>query len=127
MIADHDTSVVFVAEILSRRFPGIYRRLASILDEHGIPLGVVPGARQVWCRDYLPIQLAEDRFVQFRYAPDYLAGNHVHLRADGEIGPTLPWMKECGRSAIVLDGGNVVGWVDRAIVTDKVFRESTLR
>ncbi len=72
----------------------------------------------------MPIQVAEDRFVQFRYAPDYLTGKYRHLRADGEIGPKLPWLKGCLRSEIVLDGGNVVGWGDRAILTDKVFAEN---
>ena len=68
--------------------------------------------------------MAENRFVQFRYEPDYLTGKYHHLRADGEIGPSLPWLKECRRSKIVLDGGNVVAWSGRAIVTDKVFREN---
>jgi agmatine deiminase len=91
---------------------------------HSIPRRTISGTLDVWCRDYMPVPVAEDRFVQFRYAPDYLTGEHQHLLADGEIGPRLPWVKNCERSGIVLDGGNVVGWGDRAIVTDKVFREN---
>ncbi|CAN5880196.1 hypothetical protein BH23PLA1_BH23PLA1_39060 [soil metagenome] len=124
MIADCDTNVVFVADALERRFPAVYRELASILAEHAIPLRTIPGTLDVWCRDYLPIQVSEDRFVQFRYAPDYLSGKYRRLRADGEIGPTLPWIRNCVRSEIVLDGGNLVAWGDRAIVTEKVFREN---
>lgn len=124
MIADHDTNVVFVADTLERRFPGVHRRLAAILGEDGVPLRPIPGTRQVWCRDYMPVQVAEGRFVQFRYEPDYLTGKYRRLRADGEIGPALPWLGECRHSDIVLDGGNVVGGGHRAIVTDKVFREN---
>lgn len=62
--------------------------------------------------------------MQFRYEPDYLTGRYRSLRADGEIGPTLPWVENCLRSEIVLDGGNVVGWGDRIILTEKVFAEN---
>ena len=124
MIADHETNVVYVADTLEGRFPSIHAGLKAILKEHGIPLRIIPGTRDVWCRDYIPIQVAEDQFVQFRYAPDYLTGKYRHLTTDGEIGPTLPFIVNCERSEIVLDGGNVVGWGDRAIVTDKVFREN---
>ena len=90
-------------------------------------LRTIQGTLDVWCRDYMPIQVSVDRFVQFRYAPDYLTGKFRHLRADGEIGPTLPWVQNCVRSEIVLDGGNVVAWEDRAIVTDKGPGDSTRR
>jgi agmatine deiminase len=124
MIADHQTNTVFVADTLEQRFPEVFRGLRTILEPHGIPLGIIPGTRDIWCRDYLPIQVAADRFVQFRYAPDYLTGKHRHLRADGEIGPTLPWAKNCVRSEIVLDGGNVVKWCDKIILTEKAFSEN---
>jgi agmatine deiminase len=124
MIADHESNVVFVADTLEREFPAVYSGLKDILGGHDIPLLTIAGTRSIWCRDYLPIQVSEDRFVQFRYAPDYLTGKYRHLRADGQIGPTLPWLKGVRRSEIVLDGGNVVGWGGRAIVTDKVFREN---
>jgi agmatine/peptidylarginine deiminase len=64
--------------------------------------------------------VAADRFVQFRYEPDYLTGKYQHLRADGEIGPTLPLPGKCISSDIVLDGGNVVRGRDLVITTDKV-------
>ena len=127
MISDHETNVVFVADTLERRFPAVYGCLKTILETHGIPLRVIPGTRDVWCRDYMPIQVSDDRFVQFQYAPDYLNGRYRHLRADGAIGPKLPWLKGCQRSKIVLDGGNVVRWGDRAIMTDKIFRENADR
>ncbi len=125
MIQDRDTNIVFVADRLERRFPDVYRGLMAILTEHGIPLRTIPGTRSVWCRDYLPVQVAEDRFVQFRYEPDYLTGKYRHLRADGEIGPRLSWLEGCLQSEVVLDGGNVVGRGGRAIVSDKIFRANT--
>jgi hypothetical protein len=62
MIADGETNVVFVADTLERSFPGVYRGLASILGEHGIPRRTIPGTHQVWCRDYMPIQVAGEGY-----------------------------------------------------------------
>jgi agmatine deiminase len=125
MIADCDTNVVYLADTLEPRFSQVYRGLKSILAEHGIPLRKIPGTRDIWCRDYMPVQVAEDRFVQFRYAPDYLTRKYRHLRRDGEIGPTLPWVQDCIRSQIVLDVGNIVRWRDKVIMTEKIFSENT--
>lgn len=126
MIADHETNVVYVADTLEKKFPDVYRGLASILGGHAIPLRTIPGTHAVWCRDYMPIQVARDRFVQFRYAPDYLGGRYKSLRADGEIGPTLTFTTNCERTEIVLDGGNVVKWSDKVILTEKIFSENPL-
>jgi agmatine deiminase len=124
MIADQETNVVFVADTLELEFPAVYSGLRDILGRHEIPLRKIPGTRSIWCRDYMPIQVSKDRFVQFRYAPDYLTGKYRHLRADGQIGPGLLNVKNCERSEIVLDGGNVVGGRDWVIVCDKVFAEN---
>jgi hypothetical protein len=47
MIADSESNVVFVADSLERKFPGVHRGLASILAEHAIPLRTIPGTRDV--------------------------------------------------------------------------------
>jgi agmatine deiminase len=125
MIADRNANVVCVADTLEPKFPDVYRELKLILTEHGIPLRTIPGTLDIWCRDYMPVQVSEDRFVQFRYTPDYLtAKKYRHLMADGEIGPKLPWLKNSIRSEIVLDGGNVIRWRDKVILTEKIFAEN---
>lgn len=124
MIADIQTNRVYVSGLLGRRYPDFVLGLEAILRKRRIPLMKIPGTREIWCRDYLPVQVDEGRFVQFRYAPDYLTGRYRHLRSDGEIGPTLPLVGRCERSEIVLDGGNVVGWGDKVILTEKIFAEN---
>ena len=121
---DYETNVVYVADTLERKFPAVHVGLRTILERQGIPLRVIPRTKDIWCRDYMPIQVAEDRFVQFRYAPNYLGGRYKHLRSDGEIGPTLAVTRNCVRSEIVLDGGNVVRWRDMVIMTERVFAEN---
>jgi hypothetical protein len=94
MVADNDTNVVLVADFLERRFPAVYQGLASILYEHDVPLRTIPGTLAVRCRAYLPVQMEEGRFFHFRYEPDYRSGKHRHVRADGEIGPTLSCLRD---------------------------------
>ena len=124
MTADRDADVVFVADAIERQFPEVHPRLAAIFREHNFPTWVSPGTLQARCRDYLPVPTTEGRFVQIQYEPDYMDGGCRGLRADGKVGPRLPRPGGCTRSGVVLDGGNVLAWGDRAIATDKVFREN---
>lgn len=70
----------------------------------------------------MPIQIDTDRFVQFRYEPSYLE-DYLHLQSDpkevykaNNINPVF--------SNINIDGGNIVQWEDRAILTDRIFTEN---
>ena len=73
--------------------------------------------------DYMPIQTADNRYVQFRYEPDYLKENLLHTISNTDaicsslnIQPVI--------SRIILDGGNVLREQDCVIMTDKVFAEN---
>jgi agmatine deiminase len=65
-----------------------------------------------------------DKFVQFRYAPDYLKPK-VHQRTWTDASLVC---KEIGviadKSDIILDGGNVIKWGSTVIMCDKVFSEN---
>ena len=123
MNSDSNNDVVYVSDRLEPRHPALVARLRDILKDHGIALGVIRGTKDIWCRDYMPVQVGPGEFVRFRYAPDYLRGyGHLITRPD-DIEP-IPEVERCVDSEIVLDGGNVVGWGSRCIVTDKVFREN---
>lgn len=123
MIADDRADVVFISDLLGARFPALVEGLGNILADHGVPLGVVGGTRDIWCRDFMPIQVGPDAFVRFRYAPDYLRGFEHLITAPEDLEP-IPLIGRCEDSEIVLDGGNVVRRGGRCILTDKVFREN---
>src|SRR5262249_27002669 len=88
-----------------------------------VGVGSIPDTRDIWCRDYMPVQLAPRRFVQFRYAPDYLRGYEDLLTPPEGVARCCAG-NEHRRSDIVLDGGNVVRRHDSALVTDKIYREN---
>lgn len=70
MIADWDTNHLFLSDRLENEFPALVASLRSVLT--GVTIDNIPGTSDIWCRDYMPVQIDGDRFCQFRYNPDYL-------------------------------------------------------
>ena len=82
-------------------------RLFSTLDAAKTPYRLIAGTRDIWLRDFMPVQTRTGQLVSFRYEPSYLA-KFPKLRTDfrRDIAPSfgLPVVY----SGINLDGGNVV-------------------
>lgn len=123
MIADWQTNSVFFSELLPERHPAIWRSLEDLCHRNNIPVSLVPGCKDIWVRDFLPVQIDVSRFVQFVYHPDYLHG-YEHLRTGSEVLAHLPPLGHCTMADLIVDGGNVVTSPDAAILTDKIFREN---
>src|SRR5688500_14044196 len=120
MIAERDTDTVFVSDRLEATEPGLLARLRSALD--GVPIGIIPGTADLWCRDYMPVQVSEGSFCQFVYAPDYLRGFEHLVTLPDQC--RLSFMKDYQKEPIVLDGGNVVASRSKVILTDKIYKEN---
>lgn len=123
MIADWETNTAVFADLLPRQFPELWDRLASILAEHSVAVRLLNGVRDIWARDFLPLQVTNNEFVQFRYRPDYLEG-FEHLRTPEEVSDGLPFLSHRCRSDLILDGGNVVTSGSVVVLTDKVYRNN---
>ncbi|MFY0626169.1 MAG: agmatine deiminase family protein [Reichenbachiella sp.] len=124
MILGKRTNKVFLSEELNTdvRFAKTCNSLKALLKKHGIRHSLLKATKDIWCRDYMPIQTEKGTFIQFRYEPSYLKDD-LELQSDpkevcaaNKIKPQF--------SKINLDGGNVVNWSDRAIITDRVFDEN---
>ena len=72
MIVDKDTNQVFVSEWLQKVHPAFFSRFSELLKNVHINMALLSNTADIWCRDYMPIQLAEEDFLQYRYYPDYL-------------------------------------------------------
>lgn len=120
MIAEWDTNTVFFSDRLEAVEPGFLARLRSALE--GVPIGIIPGTADLWCRDYMPVQVSEGSFCQFVYAPDYLRGfEHLVTPPDR---CRLSFMEDYRKEPIVIDGGNVVASRSKVILTDKIYKEN---
>lgn len=122
-IADSDR-IVYLSSLLAERFPGACNRLTAILNKHHVPFAFLEGTKDIWCRDYMPVQTPSGKLLQFRYNPSYLdAAAYSSARSDvrhvDEVNGLTPVFSE-----INLDGGNVVMYGSKAIITDRVFSEN---
>lgn len=91
--------------------------------------------RDIWSRDYMPVQLTQDLFLNYTYSPDYLSNqkayitnwllHKVHTRKADKLNlnvVTIP---------LILDGGNVIKAIDKfgkptIIMCSKVLKENNL-
>jgi len=124
MVENKNTNTVYLSDLLQSdiRFKKTCSNLMQILDKHNINYIFIKSTKDIWCRDYMPIQTEKDKFVQFRYEPSYLK-EELNLQSDpktvckaNNLNPKF--------SNINLDGGNVVNWINRAIISDRVFDEN---
>ncbi|RZK07017.1 MAG: hypothetical protein EOO46_14860 [Flavobacterium sp.] len=89
-----------------------------------VDFALLPNTKDVWAVDYMPIQVADNSFVQFIYNPDYLQPKtwQKTISDVNAICDSLQLSRNL--SNIVLDGGNVIKWKGTVIMCDKVFREN---
>lgn len=124
MITDEKTNAVYISALLPSQFPELHPALSNILLEENIRLIELQNTADIWCRDYMPVQVTAKDFVLFRYDPDYLKNKaYAHLRSDQDkvvdpLGFTIH------HSKLNVDGGNLVGHQKKVILTDKVFKEN---
>jgi len=124
MISDIETNYVCFSGLLLKRYPALFESLETALEQRGIPFGLISGTRDIWCRDYMPIQVSADRFVRFKYDPRYLQS-----KTDKETITDVDGVCEAMgivpvKSKIRLDGGNVVTSGSKVIITDRIFTEN---
>lgn len=124
MLPNNQNDTVYFSSRLAsdERFAGTYAQLSAILQRHCIPHGLLENTQDIWCRDYMPIQIAPSQFVQFRYEPSYLQGL-PELQTNPDL-VTAALGIETIHSPINLDGGNLVNWSEQAILTDRIFLEN---
>lgn len=127
MITDPQTTTVYFSDLLPEKCPALYQSLDTILREKNVKHHLLPNTRDIWCRDYMPIQTDEKRFVFYKYSPDYLQKPHLKRTITDvtQIGAVdCLWQGEVVKLDLVVDGGNVVKCGDKIVMTEKVFFEN---
>ena len=122
---DTMTNFVYISDKLKEFYPRTYSRLTKLFDDMEIEWGEIEGTKDIWIRDYMPIQISSDNFVIYNYNPDYLKDSGVEYITDSKaIADRV--LKHCNKEHydITLDGGNVVTCAGHMVLTDKVFPEN---
>lgn len=129
MISDFQTNTIYFSELLAKdkRFTETSNEISAILDSFKINHNLLPPfTNDIWARDYMPIQISKDKFVEFRYDPDYLQDIGKYGR-DIKTYPDLvcdALSLKTVKSDIIIDGGNVVKSENNVILTDKIIQEN---
>jgi len=153
MITDNLTNVVYFSSLLPEKCTILNAHITEELQKRGISFAYLAGTKDIWCRDYMPIQIEKNRLVSYNYTPDYLQDKrHLRLQTNPvevlqnkvndlqQVLPTsikkemafdglrpVPVMKpviKTIKTNLVIDGGNVVKCGDMVVMTDKVFVEN---
>jgi hypothetical protein len=124
MITDNETNTVYLADGIRHYMPFAINLLEALHREHVEThfLRHTESWKHVWVRDYMPIQLSSDRYLQYRYSPDYLKNDPDYIPKYETICRGLHL--KCKKTDLVIDGGNVVKLLDKVIMTDKVQTEN---
>ena len=118
-------NTVYISSLLKEKYPHAANELLSILKKHNITVKELAGTKDVWCRDYMPVQNRKGELIQFKYAPSYLRyKKYEKTRSDVDKVCKANGITHNHKSDINLDGGNVVLFDDKAIVTDRIFKEN---
>jgi agmatine/peptidylarginine deiminase len=125
MIPDWKVSRVFISDLLESHYPEPFKILSSRLNEFGTALEIIPGTKDIWVRDFMPVKLANDRMISYQFFPDYL-NNTVDspFRSNTEaICEAMNMPIEF--SSLILDGDNIIKSDNSLILTDKIYFENT--
>lgn len=119
---------VYLSQILKERYPDICDKLISILDKHKVEYSFLKGTKDIWCRDYMPIQTPSGKLIQFKYDPSYLKKNAEWEASRSDVKEVCRLNNiDAQFSNINLDGGNVLICDGRAIISDRIFSENLNR
>lgn len=128
MIADWQTNKIYLSGKFAENFPETFKILVEKLKGFNYKPDILPNTFDIWARDYMPIQVLNNKFIEYRYDPDYLQGNSDEeesreLKTYPDIVCDAIGLKTV-KTNIILDGGNVVKSENSIILTDKVVWEN---
>jgi len=130
MISDAKTDMCYFSDLFrtDMRYKKSSSEVFSILDSFEVAYKFLPHTKDIWVRDYMPIQVTNDKFIEFRYDPDYLQGDSEdketrELKTYPDIVCDSIGLKTI-KSNIIVDGGNIVKSENTIILTDKIMWEN---
>ncbi len=129
MITDFQTTKVYFSSWLSKTCPKLWDALHSILVSMDVSFAFIENTADIWCRDYMPIQISRNEMVSYKYLPDYLVNDGLQSYITDtrlmvqNIQKEFPYIT-IKSIDLIIDGGNIVKCNDTIIMTEKVFEEN---
>jgi agmatine deiminase len=124
MLTDQETNKIFISGLLQKKYMKLYEDLVHIFEKHQQVYERLPYTKDIWVRDFMPVQIRNNKFIEYRYDPDYLQTKK--WRKDKSY-PDIICEKiglNTTKTDLILDGGNVIRGENHAILTDKAILEN---
>lgn len=120
LLTDINSNIVYFSEWV-KDFT-CYDAIIEKLNKHQIKYGFLPHTKDYWVRDFMPIQISDSEFIQYKYNPNYLQKKQYYITNPDRCCKHLEISTR--KIDITLDGGNIVKCSDCIIMTDKIFVEN---
>jgi agmatine deiminase len=127
MIPEWQTNRIYLSVRLEIDYPTVHSNIITALNNLQIQPQYLTNTKDIWARDYMPIQIWKDEFIEYRYDPDYLQGKrkgYRDLKTYPDIVCTKNNLPTTIKTDLILDGGNVVKSENTIILTNKVSLEN---
>lgn len=126
MITDQETNLLYLSPLLEDRFPNFYKEFIAKLDLHNVDYMFLEHTKDVWCRDYMPIQTDIRKYVFSKYNPPYLKSKKDRLTISDNVKVAYSMnLGEFQISPILIEGGNVVKSKNKIICTSRVIDDNS--
>jgi len=128
MISDFETNTVYFSELIAvdDRFKKTFKEIEASLNTFNVKPNLISKTKDIWARDYMPIQSSDKKFIEYRFDPDYLQGHWKgcrNLKTSPDIVCEALKLKT-EKLDLILDGGNFVKSSNAIILTDKILKEN---
>lgn len=124
---DSQTPMLYFSSLLQSHpsYGPAAERLFAALDTIEMEYRLIDRTRDIWVRDFMPVQRHDGSFVSFRYEPSYLK-NNPELQTDYRQDLSAYFSLPVTYSQIHLDCGNVVFSPSKkkVIISDRVLAEN---
>lgn len=128
MVIDSQTNKVYFSSLLPETCPKLWSELQKVLRDNHVDTALLTCTNDIWCRDFMPIQIAPDEMVFYEYNPDYLQKTKKYITSTKMLANMF--LRVMPKVTImyldlIIDGGNVVKCGDTIVMTEKVFHENS--
>lgn len=124
LYSDQNTNKVYFSKLLEKNYAQLSIELFNILKKHNIHYELVSNTKDIWMRDYMPIQATQNKFIRYIHKPDYLVG-YENLKTNPKDATNFLDENKIVDIGLNLDGGNIVRSTNKIICTDKIFKANS--
>ena len=109
VLSENQKNKVYFSNLLALNYPSIWKEICNVLSIYGYSAGRLTYTKDYWCRDFMPIQVGSNEFVQFQYDPDYLTDLRKYkTNPNDTVKHITDFTPKISKSKLLVDGGNIV-------------------